>query len=154
GGVWARLRTLVDPAEFRPKLAEGSELKSFHLPWGNDYSMITNAARSVHFKLEPKESQLVGLMDGTRTVGEIIVGDLAGAGDLDAERVIGVVESLWDGGFLDPVPLDAGSIVRDRLDPASPGRRKLRKFAKSLSIDWSGADRFVRWWYRWILRWF
>jgi CRP-like cAMP-binding protein/Zn-dependent protease len=44
------------------------------------------------------------------------------------------------------------SLVRDRLDPASPGRKKIRGFFKNLRIGWEGADRFVTACYRGGLR--
>src|SRR4029453_11072168 len=57
-----------------------------------------------------------------------------------------------DGGFLDPAPIHTDELIADRLDPASPGRKKLKRFGKTLQIDWKGADRFVRASYRYFFR--
>src|SRR5207248_1148124 len=70
--VWARLSMLVDPAEFRPKLADDIEIKEFKLRWGRDYAMIANPRDLLHYRLDLEEADLLKLMDGTRTVKEIV----------------------------------------------------------------------------------
>ncbi len=40
---------------------------------------------------------------------------------------------------------------REPSIPLTPAQRKIRTFLKTLSIEWTGADRFVRWWYRTLL---
>jgi CRP-like cAMP-binding protein/Zn-dependent protease len=142
--VWRHLERAADPTTWRPKLATETEWRLFSMRWGNDYGLVANPAHDTHFRLEPWETELLPLMDGTRTVAEIIVERFGDEGDLNAPAVVGLVQSLHEGGFLDPKPLDTSGLVRDRLDPASSGRRKLRLFAKTLRIDWAGADRFVR----------
>ena len=72
-GVWRELEAMVDPAEWRPKLADDIEWKDFHLRWNNDYTMIANPRDLLHIRLEPDAADLVRLMDGTRTVREIVV---------------------------------------------------------------------------------
>ena len=48
--------------------------------------------------------------------------------------------------------MDLEEGLKRTLDPLTPAQRKIRIFMKTLSIDWTGADRFVRWWYRTLLR--
>jgi len=150
--VWRDVDTLLDPSLFRPKIAAGSQWKLFRLRWGNDYGMVANPTRDLHFRLEPWETNLLPLMDGTRTVGDIIVERLDEGGDLDAGSVVALVQSLHEGGFLDPRPLDVPALLKHKLDPATSARRTLRTFAKTLRIDWSGADDFVQTLYRAGLR--
>ena len=152
GGVWDALIDELDPETFTPKLAEGTEIVVFRLKGGNDYSVCARPDRTVHFYLEPWEAELLRLMDGTRTSQELIVAHFEEAGDLDPGAVLSLVVSLHEGGFLDPAPLDVPSLVRDRLDPASTGRKKIRGFFKTLRIGWDGADRFVSACYRGGLR--
>ncbi len=45
---------LVDPTEFRPKLADDIEMKEFQLRWGNDYVMIANPRDLLHYRLEAR----------------------------------------------------------------------------------------------------
>ena len=141
--VWRDLADLVDPSLFRPRMAAGTEWKLFTLRWGNDYGMIANPPRDLHFRLEPWEMTMLPLMDGTRTVGDMVVERFDDGGDLDAGAVVALVQSLHGGGFLDPAPLDVPALLGRKLDPRSNARRTLRTFAKTLRIDWGGANRFV-----------
>jgi CRP-like cAMP-binding protein/Zn-dependent protease len=151
--VYGLVDERTDPTRLRPRLAADVEVKRFPLRWGNDYAMAANPRAMLFYRLEPWEADLLGLMDGTRTVPEIIVERLEDEGDLDAAAATGLVMALQTGGFLDPHPPDVEESLKARLDPAPAWRRKLRGFAKTLSIDWSGADRLVKWWYRVLLRW-
>ena len=143
GGVWDRLIDRLDPETFAPKLAAGTEFTIFRLRGGNDYAVCARPDRTMHFYLEPWEAELLSLMDGTRTTQELIVAHLEEAGDLDPGAVLSLVVSLHEGGFLEPAPLDVSALVVDRLDPASPARKKIRGFLKTLRIGWDDADRFV-----------
>jgi CRP-like cAMP-binding protein/Zn-dependent protease len=153
-GFWDDLAEKVDPAEFRPKLAPDVEVKRFSLRWGNDYAVAANPRDLVHYRLEPGEVELLALMDGSRTVREIVVERFRESGDLELSGVIDLVRQLRVGNFLETRFLDSDAIVRRALNPSSAGRRKARQFARTLSVDWSGAHRMVDWFYRNGLRWF
>jgi CRP-like cAMP-binding protein/Zn-dependent protease len=153
GQLWERLETEADHSLFRPKLADGVEIEIFRLRWSQDFAMVANPDHAAHFKLEVWEAELLPLMNGTKTSAELVVDRLNESGALDIYAVTGLVDALYHSGFLDPRPLEVDDIIRDRLDPASPMRRKVRRFAKTLSIEWSGADRFVTWCYRHGIRW-
>ena len=86
--VWAALANKLELAGFRPKLAPDIEVRIFRLRWGNDYAMVANPRRLIHFQLEVWEAQLAQRMDGTLTVGELLtVEHLEGTGDLDGARL-------------------------------------------------------------------
>jgi CRP-like cAMP-binding protein/Zn-dependent protease len=142
----------LEVASLRPRLQDGAEVKIFRLRWGNDYAMLARADRELHYRLEVWEAELLPKMDGTRTVGDLVVDRMRGGGGLDAELVTDLVLALHSGGFLDPAPIPTDELIADRLDPSSPGRKKLKTFGKTLSIDWKGADRLVRFCYRTFLR--
>ena len=133
-------------------MRDGCEVKIFRLRWGNDYAMLARDDRELHYRLEVWEAELLPMMDGSRTVGELVVERMEGGGGLDAEPVTDLVLALDSGGFLDPAPIPTDELIADRLDPSSPGRKKLKRFGKTLSIDWKGADRLVRFSYRYLLR--
>jgi putative peptide zinc metalloprotease protein len=152
-GLWRTLGDRTDPARFRPRLAPDVELKEFHLRWGNDYAMLANPRDLIHYRLEPDEVELVRMMDGTRTVKEIVVARLRDHGDLDLDAVAELVRQLQEGGFLEPPYVDVDAAVREALQP-SVARRKAREFVRTLSIDWAGAERLVVWLYRHGVRWF
>jgi CRP-like cAMP-binding protein/Zn-dependent protease len=151
-GIWDRLDAELDPGTWRPKLAKGVELRTFELRWGDDYALIASPERTDHYTLDPKEAEIARLMDGTRTVDELIVERLQEDGELDAAAVAGLVEMFRVEGLLEPRSVRVTDVITDRLDPASPGRRKLREFGRSLKIGWSGAERMTEAFYRGGLR--
>jgi CRP-like cAMP-binding protein/Zn-dependent protease len=91
-------------------------------------------------------------MDGTRTVADLVVEQMEAGGGLDAEAITDLVGALNDGGFLDPAPVPLDEILLERLDPASEGRKKLKRFGKTLSIEWKGAEWLVQAAYRFVLK--
>ena len=133
GGLWDVLEAIVDPEAFRPKLAAGTEITTFHLRWGEDYAMAASPDHATHYSIEPWEADLARSMDGSRSVGELIVEHLQEGGDLDPSAVLGLVDTLWSGGLLDPAPTDVMAAVGDGLDPSSSARRKLRRFGRELT---------------------
>src|SRR6266542_1584631 len=146
--IWRRLTDLVDPAQFRPKLAPDIEKKVQRLRWGNDYAVIQNPRDQIHILLTPQDLELLDLMDGTRTVKEIVFERFQEKGSLELESVADMVRSLYEANFLEQRYFDADAAVKDAMDPASTARRKARTFARTLSISWNGADRLVQWLYR------
>jgi CRP-like cAMP-binding protein/Zn-dependent protease len=150
--LYATLAGRLEVASFRPRVQDGAEVKVFRLRWGNDYAMLARADRELHYRLEVWEAELLPNMDGLRTVGDLVVERMQAGGGLDAEAVTDLVLALHAGGFLDPAPIPTDELIADRLDPSSPARKKLKTFGKTLSIDWKGADRLVRFCYRTVLR--
>jgi len=153
-GIWGVLATRVDPAEYRPRLREDIEVKTFRLRWGNDYSMIANPTDLVHYQVRPEDAELLPLMDGTRTVKDIVVGRLQESGDLSVDGVADLVRQLRVGNFLTDPFVDVTGIVRRAANPVSRSRAKAREFVTTLSVDWSGAHRLVEFLYRRVLRFF
>ncbi len=153
-GLWARLAATVDPGELRPRLAPDVEIKRFELRSGNDYAIVANPRDLVHYRLDAGDADLLPLMDGTRTVKQIVVERFQGSGDLELSRIADLVLQLRAGNFLAMPFIDTAAVVRKALSHASPARRKARQFASTLSVDWEGAQRLVVWFYRHGLRWF
>jgi CRP-like cAMP-binding protein/Zn-dependent protease len=152
GGVWDEVAGRLDLDGFRPTLAAATEVVVFEVRGGDDYGVIARPDRTVHYYLEPWEAQLLELMDGSRTTQELIVERLELDGSLDPGAILALIVSLYEGGFLDPAPIDVPGLITDRLDRASPGRRKVSGFLRDLKIGWDGADRLVKACYRWGLR--
>jgi CRP-like cAMP-binding protein/Zn-dependent protease len=150
--VWSVLSDRLDPTEFRPRLASGTEWKVFRLPWGNDYAMVANPDRSVHYRLPPDDVELFPLMDGSRRVSDLIVERLDEEGDLDADAIVELTESLHEGGFLDPAPVDTEGALGKALERSRTAFPKLRRFGRTLNIDWEGPDPVVTSVYRSVLR--
>ena len=145
--VWETLGERLDLSLLRPKLVSDVEIRLFRLRWGNDYAMIANPRRMIHFQLEVWEAELAQQMDGTRSVAEIVVEHLEGTGDLDASAVTDLVTFLRREGFLEPLTVDVPAAVGAAIRPTPTVSDRILNFAKTLRIDWTGADRHVRWWY-------
>src|ERR671914_829568 len=150
--LYVTLTESLEIANLHPRLRDGCEVKIFRLRWGNDFAMLARDDRELHYRLEVWEAELLPKMDGTRTVGDLVVERMEAGGGLDAEPVTDLVVALYTGGFLDPAPIATDELIADRLDPSSPGRKKLKRFGKTLQIEWRGADRLVRFCYRNLLR--
>jgi CRP-like cAMP-binding protein/Zn-dependent protease len=154
-GVWGALKDRVDLAQFRPKLADDIEIKTFEMRGGNDYVMIANPRDLVHYQLQPSDLSLLRMMDGTRTVKEIVVEQFGESGEMALVDVIKLVRLLQMNNFLEgPRFRDVDSAVARALRPESTARHKTRTFFKTLSVEWKGADRLVRWMYDHLLKYF
>ena len=151
--LWGDLADRLDVSTFRPKLADDVEIRIFRLRWGNDYAIAANPRDLLHLTLTVWEAELAGRMNGTRTVADLIVERLDEGGDLDADAVIELVQVFASTGFLDPREFDVEEHLAKVLESGGAGRR-LRKFAKTFTIEWSGADATVRALYRAGVRWF
>ncbi len=151
--VWETITRLVDPTELRPKLADDIEIRVFDQRWGEGYVMIANPRDLLHFRLASSDLGLLELMDGTRTVKEIVVERFEGSGEMELSTVIDLVRSLYRGNFLEQRHVDVPGMVTRAMDPVTDRRRKARQFGKTLSIEWEGAHRLVRWLYEHGLKW-
>ena len=103
--LYVTLTESLEVANLRPRLQHGAEVKVFRLRWGNDFAMLARDDRELHYRLEVWEAELLPKMDGTRTVGDLVVERMEGGGALDAEPVTDLVLALYTGGFLDPAPI-------------------------------------------------
>lgn len=147
-GIWNALAELVDPAEFRPEIAPDVEVRIFRLKWGNDYAMLANPRDLLHYHLEVEEAELLPLMDGTRTVKDIVVERFRGSGEMELSGLADLVQMLYAGNFLTRKYVDVQRAVERGLNPVSSRRARAGQFAKTLSIEWEGAHRLVAWFYR------
>ncbi|HEX9122165.1 MAG TPA: cyclic nucleotide-binding domain-containing protein [Actinomycetota bacterium] len=147
-GVWGALEHRLDPASFRPKLADDIEIREFPLRWGNSYLMIANPRDLLHYRLQASDRRILELMDGTRTVKEIVLQEFRDSGDLDVSAVSDLVRLLYEGNFLDVAYRNVEALVGRALDPVSERRQKARGFVRTLSIEWKDADRLIQWLYR------
>jgi CRP-like cAMP-binding protein/Zn-dependent protease len=153
-GVWDALASRIDPAAFRPRLAADIEVREFKLKWGNDYVMIANPRDLVHYRLSPEDAALLPLMDGTRTVKEIVVERFRDSGDLELSGVIDLVRLLQEENFLDQRFTNVEAAVKRAVSPDRGLGARARKFATTLRVDWTGAERVVRFLYRAGFKWF
>src|SRR5436309_189868 len=151
GPLWRNLATLVDPAEFRPKLSSDIEVKLFELRSGEPYYMIANPRDLVHFRLNQSDYELISLMDGTRTVKEIVLDRFRESGDMELDGVADLVHQLHADNFFDQRYTNVDAMLKRAIDP-SEGRR-LRQFVTTLGVEFKSPGRVVHWLHDHGLRW-
>jgi CRP-like cAMP-binding protein len=149
--VWEYLQHEVDPAEYRPKLADDIEVKEFERRTGEKYYMIANPRDLVHYRLEASDYDLVKMMDGTKTVKEIVVDRLREDGEIELGGVADLVQTLRAENFLFDRSVNVDDLVKTAIDPKRG--HQLRTFASTLTLEWKGAQRPVKWLHDHGLRW-
>jgi CRP-like cAMP-binding protein len=142
--LWDDLASRLDLSGFRPRIGEDVEVKVFRLRWGNDYAMAYNPRRFTHYKLEPWEAEMVGLMDGTRTVSELVIDRLGASGSVDADGVTELVMGLRQHAYFDPRTPNVSEALERGADRASGPVDTARRALRNLRLEWTGADRAVR----------
>ncbi len=152
--LWGHLSSLVDIGEYRPKLADDIEMKEFTQRWGGNYAMLANPRQLLHYRVEPGQIELVRLMDGSRTVKEILVERLKESGDLELSGLADLVKALHFGNFLEHRYTDTDAAVRRAIKPVTSRQEKLQTFARSQTIEWKNVDPVARWGYNHGLKWF
>jgi CRP-like cAMP-binding protein len=152
GGLWTNLATLVDVGEYRPKLADDIEIKKFARRSGEPYYMFGNPRDLLFFRVGPEEYELLKLMDGTRTVKEIVLERFQESGEMELSGVADLVQQFRSENFFEDHYTDVTGMVRRAMHPTTRGR-KAREFAKTLSVEWTGAHRLVRWLHDHGLKW-
>jgi hypothetical protein len=115
--------------------------------------MIANPRDLLHYRLAASDLPLLHMMDGTRTVKEIVIERFEESGEIELTAVIDLVRSLYQGNFLERRFVDVPSMVTRAMDPMTERRRKAREFGRTLSIEWEGAHRLVQWLYDHGLKW-
>lgn len=153
--AWAEIDRAINPAFFRPALRDDLEVREFSRRGGNAYTMVKTPVGPNYVRLTPEERDVMGLMDGSRTVKELVVGRFRESGEFSLSSVADLVGELHRGGFLkqpwDPVAertLEMKKIRGSRLP------RWIREFIATRRIEFPGAHRFFAAMYRWGGRFF
>jgi CRP-like cAMP-binding protein len=152
GSLWDRLGALVDPGEYRPKLAADIEVKRFTQRSGEDYVMLANPRDFVHYRIEGADYELVKLMDGTRTLKEIVIERFSDSGEMDVGGVADFVYQLRSENFFEDPFENVEAVVNRALNP-SRRHEKLRQFVTNLRIEWKNPQAPVKWLYDHGFRW-
>src|SRR5918912_2059363 len=107
--AWAALGQALSPVEDRPRVAPGLESASYKTRAGADYVVVHNPGTRTYARLDPREFELLSLMDGQHSVKELVIAYYQRYGVLALARVAGLVPLLRQQGFLaegsvDPYP--------------------------------------------------
>ncbi len=117
-GLWAWLQERFDVAMVRPQAVPGviaSRLDGRDGP----YTVIKNPTTKTYYQLSDRDAFLWELMDGTRTVKDLVVAYFGQYGSFAFGRVAGLVTGLRINGFLTDKPVGVYRQVHESLE----GRR-------------------------------
>lgn len=138
--VWAHLGAQLSPERWRPRLAD--DVETVDLDWVRSGPRVLLARGSVIVSVDERDARLLSLLDGRRTLAEIVSGDGRDR-DLEPARVLSALELLRVHGLLADRTVDVGRELGAALRPAT-WRGRLSGSVRTLSAEWTGADRFVR----------
>jgi putative peptide zinc metalloprotease protein len=104
--VWDRLAERLNPAFERPKLRDGIEARLLKNSRGEEYYIAKNPAAGTYVRLAPDEYYLLGLMDGTRQVKDLVMAYFLQYKSFAFQRIAHVVHELHQQRFLTDEPRD------------------------------------------------
>src|SRR5437868_14834062 len=105
--VWETLGRALSPVEERPRVAAGLESACYRTRSGAEYVVVHNPAGRAYARLEPREFDLLPLMDGQHSVKELVIAYYQRYGVLALARVAGLVRLLSQQRLLVEPPVDA-----------------------------------------------
>jgi putative peptide zinc metalloprotease protein len=132
--VWEQLARAVSPVEDRPRVASGIESARFTARSGAEYVVVHNRAARAYVRLDPREFELLPLMDGEHTVKELVISYYQRYGVLALSRVAGLVGLLRQQRILAQPHIDAYASLAERLRGSLRARWRTRQL-RSEAID-------------------
>ena len=102
--IWDSIAAHADPASWQPLLDSDVEVAT--LDWAKTGPSALVARGSTVFGLDACEVELLPLLDGSRSVAELIALRLEESGKLNPSAVVGLVAMLRTSGFLKDKPPD------------------------------------------------
>src|SRR5438132_391316 len=109
------LARALSPVEERPRVESGLESAAYTSRSGSEYIVVHNPTRRTYARLEPREFELLPLMDGRRSVKELVIAYYQRNGVLALARVAGLVQLLRQQLFLVEGSTDAYASLATRL---------------------------------------
>ncbi len=149
-GIWAVLRERLDYASFVPRLVPDIERAELRRRDGSTYYVLKNPGgergAGLYVRLEPEDLRLVDLMDGERTVQDILVAHLERQGTFALDRLARVTAMLGANGFFGeerPRIYEKLAARRAMRDPLTRISMLLRKLIMWDIARWNNAERVV-----------
>lgn len=100
-GIWARLADQFSMIALRPCLADDVKIRRLE-----DETLLVRLSSGVSFPIEPHEESIARAMDGSQTIGELIVSQLGSVRSLDFSAVTLLVNKCVSFDFLASFPPD------------------------------------------------
>ena len=143
--VWETLGRALSPVEERPRVAAGLESACYRTRSGAEYVVVHNPARRTYARLDPREFDLLALMDGQHSVKELVIAYYQRYGVLAMARVAGLVRLLRQQRFLVEGSLDVYAALATRLRRDCTRRQPLALAQTSGAFDRPLGDAYRAW---------
>src|SRR5882672_6704374 len=154
-GIWSLLRERLDYASFVPRLVPDIERAELRRRDGSTYYVLKNPrgerGAGLYVRLEPEDLRLVDLMDGERSVQDILVANLDRHGTFALDRLARVTAMLGANGFFgeERAPVyEKLAARRAQRDPLTRLSILLRRLIMWDIARWNNAERVVDFVYR------
>jgi len=149
-GIWSVLRERLDYASFVPRLVPDIERAELRRRDGSTYYVLKNPrgerGAGLYVRLEPEDLRLVDLMDGERSVQDILVANLDRHGTFALDRLARVTAMLGANGFFgeERAPVyEKLAARRAQRDPLTRLSILLRRLIMWDIARWNNAERVV-----------
>jgi putative peptide zinc metalloprotease protein len=120
GTVWNVLARSLSHVEDRPRVASGLESARYVTRSGDAYVVVHHPAGRAYARLDPREFDLLPLMDGQHSVKELVIAYYQRHGVLALARVAGLVRLLNQQHLLFQPPIDAYATLTAGLRGDAP----------------------------------
>ena len=148
--IWQVLRDRLDYASFVPALVVGVERAELRRRDGTAYTMLKNphgdGGAGRYLRLDPADVQVYELIDGRRSIQEIVVAHLERSGVFAIDRLARLTAALRANGFFgeEPPVLYEKLVARRAMrDPIARASLFLRRLVMWDIARWSNADGVV-----------
>lgn len=155
-GIWETLRARLEYGAFVPALIPDLERADLRRRDGSPYTVLKSphgdGGAGRYLRLEPEDMALVELMDGRRSVQDILIEGLQRNGVFALDRLARLTAALTANGFFgEEPPLVYQRLLRERAqrDPLTRAALLLRRLITWDIARWSNADAAVQVVYRW-----
>ena len=149
-GIWDTLRERLDYGLFVPKPIADIERAEVARRDGTRYTVVKNPrgdrGSGTYLRLEPADVALLDLMDGVRTVSDVVVEHLQRSGVFALDRLARLTAVLAANGFFGeerPRVYERLMLRRALRDPLTRASLLLRRLIVWDIVRWSNADGFV-----------
>jgi len=147
--AWAAIDDRLNPAAFRPWLRSDIETAEFTRRSGERFTMIKSPAGPSYMRLSDEERFAFDMMDGTRTVKEIVVAHFQRYGSFSLSQVADLVDEMYRNNFF-TTPYEP--VIERALEARRAGASRLpgwmRQFKEVRRIETRQAHRFFSAMYR------
>jgi len=143
--LWEQLREKADPTAFKPRRANEIVERRLESNRGGEYHILKNPRTSTYLKLTDRDLYLWNLMDGTRSISDLVVAYFLEYNSFALERVGSLVTQLRNSFFLTDQPVNTFHRLKNRLDSGTFGHKADVLWKSFLSKEFSlhNIDRYI-----------